>query len=405
MFNRNDPHFILKHSDGSVHDIYTHEKAGLCISLLGKKGIWQEPSVISRDYKGGFYACLDINDRMLVAFQDTTGGLKLASEKETGQFRVDKILTPKQPDDYKKQLFINSDGKKLFIYFTLRKNDDILLARQLVDEDAPKLPETVDIISAGNYYPLYTGLMHTDNDLLLFYKSASNEKSLSGFRLIKANGFEKTTFLSFEEEAAANYVLGAAEDNEGNIHICAQRKTIEGWKLIYMKKEYDETKWQKEQILYTAKYSFENAGIIIHNIRITIFWIWQDIIYCCFSKDDGQTWSRPERVVFYTGSQLVCIKYQSMYEEEKGIFEGSIFPGSFRDGYKLAFVNEDQRGSNRDELHSLKGIPLEIKTIRNNIKDLQENMLKMQKDIFNIGRKITDIEKEMIRQEQRHNKI
>jgi len=393
MYSSGSRQYVFKQSSGKVWNFYYDEKLGICYSTLTRHNTWSNPVIIQKDVHPPFYADIDEYDRFNILFQDKLGNI-LYSLIEDGEIKTVPVLNSKSPTAYNKYLYLVPMKNIMHFFFVLQHGTSSIFAHQTLNDGKVDTPKVIDYISKSSQ-PYSIVRDRTDN-IYAFYNLSDSKHSQIGYKKYASSRKFWGEFTPIAKHEAGCEFPRTIVDRGNVMHICYQRRSARQYELLYQQKIPDRNIWTGETVVHSSAYPFPEASILCVSETIIIYWVRNDAIFHSYSKNMGNSWSKPLKYNFPAGKQLMCVSYRSNspYEAEK-IAAGDI-PGSFVNGLKFAFY-QDASGSDRnvpaDELKNI--IVDSLKMLKASIDELKDAESSIKNEISHLARAQEAAEREI----------
>lgn len=403
MYSSNNKHYVFKQSSGKVWSFFYDERLGICCSSLGRKNTWSSPSSLRRNAYNIFSADIDDKDRFHVLFQDKQGNISYCLI-ENGSVNTVPVLNSKRPTAYNKHLRLAPFKDSVHLFYVLQHKDSVILAHQTLTGGKVQTPKVIDYVTE-NTCP-YSIVHDRSNNIYAFYQSSDGKYLQMGYKkYIPSQKFwsEFTPVTRYQGNCEFPRTI---VDNNDVIHICYQRRSSKQYELVYQQKIPDKNIWTDELVVHSSAYPFNESSILRLDDNIIVYWVRDDIIYYCLSKDRGKTWGKPSKYNFPVGRQLVCVSYKTNdpYEKERVSIEN--VPGSFIKGIKMAFYQEIADSLNNVSEDDLKSIITDsLQELKGSIDELEESDKNIKEEMLKLNKTLQDLEKEVIKYSVKLNSI
>lgn len=338
MFTANTKQYLFRLSSGKTFNMYHKENAGIVMSQLNKRSLWQEPSLIMKEAMPNFSACMDDSDIVHVLCQDKNGNI-FHLRFINGAWDASPVLNSKKPSPYDKHLQIICAGGKLIFFYVLEYSSSHLLSYQVKD-GSKKLssPKVIDYVTPGNHP--YDVLLDNEGTLYAFYRFSDDKYSDIGYRAYIPSEDQWGDFVPALGSKGESEVLSVITDSQNSIHVCWQRCLHSKYELMYTKKSFESEHWGKAKTIIESSASFLAPSIISARDKLIIYWIRQNNIYCSISANRGDSWSNPSKYSFYDSKANYRLSFFTNVSGELDRVHIREVPGNFVGGYKLAFIND-----------------------------------------------------------------
>ncbi|HEY9059955.1 MAG TPA: hypothetical protein VIO64_05545 [Pseudobacteroides sp.] len=395
MYNSKNKQYVFKQSTGSVWNFFSDERKGICYSILSKRNTWSEPVIVHKDFLPPFYIDMDFEDNFHVLFQDKQGNI-FYTFLDKSNVKTVQVLKSNIPSVYNKYLQLTATRNNINIFFIVDHNNSHILAHQTISGKVINPPKVIDYIFK-NEHP-YSILTDKSGSIYVFYQVSDGKYIQIGFK--KYTPSQKTwgEFTSVTRYNGDCQFPKAVIDNKDIISIVYQRKTEKNIELVYQQKVPERNMWSVETVIHSSSYSFNNSSIVLSNGNINVFWIRDDNINFSMSSDLGKSWGKPSKYSFPVSKQLLCFSFKSNNPYECDKVYAKEIPGSYLNGYRLAFYQEGSNNTSisTDELKSM--IIDGMHLLKGNVEDLIESDNSIKDSISRIDNMYKNIHKELIKQ-------
>ena len=276
------------------------------------------------------------------------------------------------------------------------------MAHQIISGGAAGKPKVIDYV-AKNDLP-YVITSDKLGNIYAFYQASDGKYMQTGYKkylLLQSFWGEFTPLSRFSGDTELSRVI---IDNKNIIHIIYQRRTDKQFELVYQQKVPDKNIWLDEVVIHGSAQPFPESSILWINESIIVFWVRNDTLYYSSTSDGGNTWSKPSKYNFPVGRQIFCFGYKSnsLHESDK-IFATDI-PGSFINGFKLAFYEEPAGKSGNLSPDELKNMIVDsLKLINANIEELKESNTEIRQNLTQLSLSQQSFERELTKYSVRLN--
>ena len=339
MYDFNQKHYIFKFSNGKVLNIFYREKFGIYMSALNQRNLWSEPAVLIRDCHSNFSACLDENDIVHLLYQDKYGNILETLYTQNTIVGASPVLNSKNQSSYDKHLHIQRSGKTTYFFYVLRYSGKNLLTYQL-KEDQGKVssPRVIDFIEEDKIP--YRLTLSTGGDFYILFNCSDNKHLGLGYKKYDSVRDQWSEFFPIKSLSYSAAILAAFVDSKSTLHLCSQETSGQQSKLVYLKIGSEEAENTENSVLSVSPTPFYNMSLIVLENKLLIYWVQDNDIFCCWSDDEGRTWSGKEKYSFHENNNLFCMVYCSNFDCISENLYFNELPGNFIEGYKLAFIND-----------------------------------------------------------------
>lgn len=397
MYNSRNKQYLFRQSTGSIWNFYSDERYGLCYSTLSKRNTWSEPISINKDFLPPFYIDMDFEDNFHILFQDKQGNI-FYTFLDKSTVNTLQVLRSNVATSYNKYLKLIVSRNTINIFFIIDHNNSHILAHQTINGKTINPPKVIDYV-LKNDHP-YSLLTDKSGNIYAFYQVSDGKYLQIGFKKYNPNQKIWGEFTPVTRFNGDCQFPKTVIDNKDIISIIYQRKTDKQIELIYQQKVPERNMWSSETIIQTSSYAFNNSSIILLNGNIIVYWIRDDIIYYSMSSDLGKIWTKSSKFIFPASKQLLCFSYKSNNPYESDSIYAKEIPGSYLNGYKLAFyqnsTNNTSTSISTDELKSM--IIDGMHLLKGNVEDLFEADNLIKESISKIDNMCKTIHKELIKQ-------
>jgi hypothetical protein len=395
MYNLKNKQYLFRQSAGNVWNFFSDERHGLCYSTLSKRNSWSEPVSLHKEFLPPFYIDMDFDDNFHILFQDKQGNI-FYTFLDKSNVKTIQVLKSNNPSSYNKYLQLTASRNSINLFFIIEHNNSHILAHQTINGKVINPPKVIDYIFK-NDLP-YSLITDKSGNIYIFYQVSDGKYLQIGFK--KYNPSQKIwgEFTPVTRYNGDCQFPKTVIDNKDIISIIYQRKNDKYIELVYQQKVPERNMWSVENIIHTSSYPFNNSSIILSNGNITVFWIRDDNINFCTSNDLGKSWTKPSKYTFPVSKQLLCFSYKSNNPYECDKVYAKEIPGSYLNGYKLAFYQENSSNVSvsTDELKNM--IIDGMHLLKGNVEDLIESDNAIKDSISKIDNTYKNLHKELIKQ-------
>jgi len=395
MYSSAKKQYIFKQTDGSVINIFYDNRYGLCYSTLTKRNTWTEPVSLHKNIYHSFYADIDEENQIHVFFQDLQGNLYYA-QLDKGEINTTPILNSKSISSYDKHLYLVPFKSAIHFFFVLRYNNSNILSHQILSNGNIGTPRVIDYITVSEHP--YSVEFDKSGNLYAFYQFSDNKYSQIGYKKYTQSQKNWGELIPITRNSIDSEMPRTIIDNKDIVHLIYQRHSENQFQLAYQQKIPDKNLWTEESVIHTSVYPFDESSIIMLNKDIIVFWVRSDSIYFSVSNDNGNTWSKPARYNFPLIKQLLCFGYKvnKPYQSERIITKA--IPGSFINGYKLAFCQESPNEAENLSANELKNMIVEsLKMLKGNVEELRDEGINTKESILQLENALRNLEKEIVK--------
>lgn len=393
MYNSVNRQFVFRQSNGRIWNFFHDRKEGICYSLLKHKSTWSAAGSLVKNAAQPFYADMDADDRFHIIYQDYEGDI-FYMLLENGQPVKIPVLKSKAPTTYDKCLHLLPFKRSVHFFYTLRHNEKTLLAHQILNEGKVSNPKVIDYVAGGSLP--YTVVADRPEAIYAFYQ-ASNDgvlKILSKRYTELQKGWGE--YGEAVEGAGTCEYPRVLTDFKNALHLIFQRRSGEGYALVYRQKAGGRNLWSDETVIHTSSKPFNEASIACINETIVIFWVRTDVVFYSSSTDGGSAWSNPSRYNFYAGRQMYCMAYKSNFPGESDKISVRELPGSFINGLRLGFHQPPEEKSAALSAEALRDMIVEsLKMLKTDVEELKEADSKLKENIGGLNRYMEDMKRDI----------
>lgn len=394
MYNSNKKQYIFRQSSGKVWNFYHDEKTGLCYSILTRRNTWTEPVTLQRNIFPSFFADIDYDDNFHILYQDKAGNIFYSRISDGNIINVP-VLNSKQPSPYDKHFYLIPSKSVIHLFFTIHYNDACILSHQTVTGSTASRPRVIDYI-LRNELP-YTVIYDRPGNFYALYQSSDGKYLQTGYKKYTSAQNFWGEFIPVTKFNGDTEFPRAIIDNKDIIHLCYQRRGERQYEMVYQQKVPDKNLWTGEIVIHSSASPFTDSSIVWTNDTLYIFWVRSDVVYFSSSNDKGSTWTKPSKLNFSAGRQLLCMCYKSNSPNEGDKFIAREIPGNFINGFKLAFYEAASEGGSNlspDELKnmivdSLRLLKVSIEELKEANTHTRENIAQLNLNQQNLEREIT----------------
>ncbi|MDP4181388.1 MAG: FHA domain-containing protein [Bacillota bacterium] len=392
MYNSIYKHYIFKQSTGKLWNFYNDERHGLCYSNLSKSKTWSEPVSIQKNFLPPLFIDMDFEDNFHILFQDKQGNI-FYTFLDKNNISTHPVLQSKINSAYNKFLQLIAGKNTVNLFFILDHNNASILAHQTIKGSMVNTPKVIDNVFK-NDHP-YSIVADKSGNIYAFYHVSDGRYLQIGFKKYSPNQKAWGEFTPVTRFNGDSQFPKTIIDNKDIIHISYQRRNEKQFELVYQQKVPDRNLWTFETIIQSSSYSFNNSSLLYANGNLIVFWVRDDNIFFSMSNDFGASWSKSAKHNFFAGKQLVCFKYKSNnpYENEK-IYANEI-PGSYVNGYRFAFYedNSDNQNISTDEIKTM--IVEGLNMLRGSVEDLKDSDSSINESLTNLQASYRNLQKEL----------
>ncbi len=401
IFDSNKPLFVFKQSDNNIQSLRYEDKYGLIFSGLTPGNHWSDPYIIKKDIHPAFNACIDNSNRIIILFQDHQGNLSLLiADTKVQSFSEIPVLKSKQPTQYDKYLNIIPIYNSFHIFYVLRHRNSLLLTHQIYSDKSVSNPAAVDYISQAEGIKPFSISAGSSGSIYAFYTPSDGKNTKPGFKKFMNQHNAWSEFSPLTGCTGNCKYISLIHDRKDILHIsCQCTKKSNGreiYKLIYMQKIQGRNLWTDAVILHSSVNQFKNMHLLYINNELICYWVRNDIIYYCFSEDNGKTWARPSRSNFNAGRQLLSLHYRTNIITEKDDYIIDVIPGTLAGGFKMAFYKDKTEKLESLSFNDFKTFTVEtIEEIKGNMEKLQVLQSELKEKLFRFETLYKNTQKEL----------
>jgi hypothetical protein len=392
VFSFINKQYVFKQTSGVTWNFYFDDYAGLCYCNLTKRNTWTEAISLQKNILPFFCVDIDFEDYFHILFQDSKGNIFYTKLEDN--INTIPVLNSKFPSTQNKHLFLLPFKNNIQLFYILPHNNSFILAQQTIHDNKVSSPVVVDYIIYNNRP--FSVISDKSGNIYAFYHASDGKNTQIGFKKLTANSRKWSDFFQISRFEGNCEFTSTIIDSKDIIHACYQRFNAKQYELIYQQKISDRAIWTTEVIIHTSSQAFDNSFIVNLSNSIIIYWVREGVIYYCSSTDSGNNWSKPARYNFPSVKQLLCIYYKTNSPYEADRISGEVLPGSFINGLKLAFYQDN---SNNDlSADDLKNLLIDgLKLLKGNVEDLKETSISSKDDISMLNGTLQNYEKELIK--------
>lgn len=340
MFDLKKRQYIFRLSSGRTINLFYKENTGLCLSVLNKRNVWFAPAVVMKNTLPRFSACLDRDEQIHILCQDKNG-LPSYLLYQQDQWKTTPLTGGRNALPGNRHVWIGCAGQQVCLFYILEYPDSRFLyfhtrlSREELSE--PYILDYVDVTENP-----YTVIRDPSDCLCIFYRQKDLSATRWGYRIYYSNTGTWSDFLPLKCESPEEEVriLAACADRNNNLHILQQKNRFGKHTLVCSVLHRGETHWHHESVLTSGSIPVPDASLAIINDKLIAYWVRDGAVHYRESVDDGRTWSTPLTYVFKEEKMLYCIAYSSGELLNSSHTYINELPGTFADGYKLAFLSE-----------------------------------------------------------------
>lgn len=384
LYDKGRKQYILKLSNGKTYNIFYKEGVGLQASILNKRNLWVDSTLLIKDANPDFSAVIGPEDTIYILYQDKHGNIVRSSYKN-GDVITKPVLNSKNPTTYNKHLEVLCVNNEVYYFYVLEYSGNKLLSYQVQNSSGVvSTPKVIDYVKDCEMP--YKAFQDSDNEIYAVYKGNDLKKPQIGWKKYIREKDQWSEFKSIMEDSADRELISVAADSNQGIQLLYQRKSPQKYELIHSRKEANASQWEETGIITAGPYSFHNASLLLLNHILVCHWLKDNSIYYSTCSINGGPWSKPEKYDFYSGKPSYCMLYQSnVPEEHRNTFAAEV-PGNFMGGYKLAFIQDTELKASAPSMD-------EVRTLfTDTLKSLSKNMEEVKQAIAEINSKLDDLD-------------
>lgn len=396
MYDIRKGQYIVKLSTGKVLNFYHEERLGLVYSVLGRRGNWMDPVAAARGSVPGFSIEIDSSDTIHIFYQNREGHL-LYTNSHSDKWIPHPILNSKNAEAYEKHLKMLLIGKNIHFLYTLKYNDSILLSHQVLsDMKNLSTPKVIDFVPEGELP--YAATTDNSGSITVYYPSADGKFYQMGLRQYNPGTGQWSEFKPVSSYTGDNDSPHVLHDFSDTTHLLWSRRGRSGFDLVYRYKRAGQSAWSADRILATLGETCSNASILCINDETVIYWFQGGILYSLLLDKNLSALNKPEKLSFVENRQMHCILYRTNQAEENTRFCTQELPGSFQNGFRLAFIQghlaQDLTNLTPDDLKnmiidSLKSLTLQMSTLKETQQKLENSFFSIQAGLQNFQKEWT----------------
>lgn len=395
MYDADMQQFILRRSNGDIWNFFHDEKQGLCYSNLTKRSTWSNPVTLHKNANQYFHVDMDQEDNFHILFQDNLGNIQYSYLSEDSLKTVP-VLNSKTPAVYNKHFYIVPFRNNIHIFYILQHDNSNLLAYQVLSDGKAGSPKVVDYVT-GSRFPCSI-ICDKSSNIYAFYQASDGKSLQIGYKKYILAQKLWTEFTPVTRYDGNCEYPKTVIDAGGIIHLCYQRRSGRQYEMVYLQKVPDKKLWTNEVLVHSSIHPFEDASILWINDSIIVYWVRDDMVFYNAGAQSGNSWSKPLKLNFQAGRQLVCLHYRSntVYETPKIAVHN--IPGSFVGGLRLAFHQHLQE--NRDSLsgEDLRSLILDtLKLLKINIEELKDGESAVKDELSRLINRYDELEKDLVK--------
>jgi hypothetical protein len=395
MYDAEIKQFVLRRSNGDIWNFFHDERQGLCYSNLTKRSTWSNPVTLHKNANPHFHVDMDQEDNFHILFQDNQGNIQYSYLSEDS-LRTVPVLNSKTPTAYNKHFYIVPFRNNVHFFYTLQHDNSILLACQILSDGKAGSPKVVDYVTDSRF-PCSV-ICDKSSNIYAFYQSSDGKNLQIGFKKYNLAQMLWSDFIPVTKYDGNCEYPRTVMDASGILHLCYQRHSAKLYEMVYLQKVPDKNLWTNEVVVHSSIHPFDNSSILWINDSIIVYWVRDDMVFYNAGAQSGTSWSKPLKLNFQAGRQLVCLHYKSntVYEATRIVVHN--IPGSFVGGLRLAFHQHLQE--NRDSLsgEDLRSLILDtLKLLKANIEELKEGESNIKEELSRLISRYDDLERDQIK--------
>jgi hypothetical protein len=333
MYNINRRQYILKMSSGRYINIFFKPNAGLCCSELTANNAWTSPSIILKNALPGFSACLDTSDNIHLLCQDENSNLVYIRYKD-GSW-LSKLISRSKNE---KLPCILNPGKKVYLFYVVETSEKNLLVCQTFSEGYLTFPKPIGYVRRSS--KPYTIVNGKSGTVHLFYPSPMENTLCCKTLNADTDEWSDPVNINIGMNLSRTQILSVFRDQTGDFHLSLQETNVHKYELIYLRIPAGQETPYNEAVLSSSPYNFLNSSLLVLNKKIIIYWVREDNIIYCVSVDNGNSWSKPEKLGSFNIQLFHCTRFYSNDPKNNIDTINNDIPAMFSDGFQPAFINE-----------------------------------------------------------------
>lgn len=335
MYDRFKNQYIIRLSGGKVINFYYKENIGLCATILNKRNMWTESTVLAKDCQRSFSADIDNGDIVHILYQDSKSNLSEILYSDSGQIVKPLLRSIDEGQVDRNPTTISTDSGHYFIYTTDNDGSKLLTYQTRQPDSTFSQPKIIDYII--NSKLSYCAFPDSDGNIIIFYQCADSQNKAIGIKKINASREDACDFIALSASTEDSFILGGFCDSSGICHLIWDTKIENKYELHYGSVLPEKKVLENEQIINISDISHANSSIIENDSTILCYWCWENSIYYSVASQDI-SFSTPEKYGLFDGKQYYCITYKSNYSDRLSKINGYFLPGNFVNGYSLGFT-------------------------------------------------------------------
>ncbi len=353
MFDVNRKTYIMEETCGRIIKIASNQNMEIKVSTLSKNKLWFEPprfnleciescwtneSLICRDVRPLFGACIDHRDTIHILCQNNKGinYIRLNNNMEMYSTLVNSEYSTASQDRYPE--VFTAGGKIVLLYLNGYPNQPQIVL-QALDPDGSASPPI--LLDSSTYEKLpYTVAVDPVKSPYLFYKKKRGSEYALGYIKYMKGTDSWTDFCELCSCTSESDILSAAVDSHGNIYLLWQMRSRQAAELNCTVKASDAKNPRTVKIAGSSSHLFHNSSILTIGNHILIYWVKNNRISYRISSDSGHLWESQMMYEFHGSAPLCCISYKSNVGDRYGDSCINPLPGKISKGLRLAFLND-----------------------------------------------------------------
>jgi len=400
MYDRFKNQYIFKRSNERTINFFYKENTGICASVLNKRNMWTESTILIKDCYRGFSADIDKNDNIHILYQDFKGNLSTVRYSDS-EFKIKPLLSSKSITAYDKKLTALSIYDRTYFFYVLEHNGNKLLSYQnyLLDSTFSQ-PKVIDYC-LDSKIPYFT-FADSIGSVMVFYFSADSRHKCPGLKIINGEKGSISDFIPVSNLFEDASILGGVCDSTGTCHFIWDRKKEGKYELCYVSRALGSETFTAEQIIEVSTNPHTNSSIIEKDSVIICYWTTDNTIFFSTSSD-SKVFSEPKKYILFDGKPFYCITFKSNSADRDSNINCFSVPANFTNGYRLAFSDISQikmpsvkttnkpieNASSSISIESLEGYNENNKNLNNKINDLEKKVgqieLELKKTVIKTG--------------------
>jgi hypothetical protein len=413
MYDVNRKTYIIEKTCGHIIKIAVNQNMDIRVSSLSRNKLWFEParlnlgyvesswtneSLVFRDVRPRFGACIDNRDTIHIVCQNNIKGMnyiQLNNDMEIHSTPVN-CESSTLPHDRYPEVFIAGD-KIVLLYIDGYPGHTHIVLQTLDHNGSISSPKLLDNIS---YEKLpYSLTIDALKCPYLFYKKRIGSSYVLGYIKYMANIDSWTDFCILCSCAPESDILSAAVDCSGNIYLLWQtmagQMTDLNCTVIHAAGKNPRT----AKITGNSSYLFSNSSIITIGNHVIVYWVKNNCISYRISTDNGHFWKSQMSYDFHDSSPLHCISYLSNIRDKYGDNCVNPLPGKITKGLRLAFLNDFSASSENMAIEEIRSIICQLIKLQSYhqelLKQQSTNLDTLKQFVNHVDRKLDRVTEEL----------